>query len=1103
MKKLRDYPWNISYSSNTDNTIADFYIPALESAIKYDRKSGFFSSAILSKVARGLGAMLHHQGQIRLIMGCQFSQQDLSAIQQGFALRDALLSRLDTELNPPQNFAQLKHFEILSWLIANNYLDIKIAIPLKENGIPESSEQQLDPQHIFHEKVGIFTDSNGDNLAFSGSNNESISGWSKNVESFHVYCSWEGGRELDRVQEEISRFEQLWFDISPNVRVFDVPEAVKRKLLQYTPDSKPAWEPKIEFDTRIIDSVEDDNNQDLNNNQQQETSTTRDLDNNQDCSIQQLSKPSKEELDKFNQLANIHTHPGCLDFCLKSIPIKPWVHQIKILRRVAESFPKSFLIADEVGLGKTIETGLVLRYLLLAKKVKRVLILAPASVQPQWLEELREKFNLHFWSYSQNQFTNLTPQPQTNPPLLSQKNGNNNYPPLLPQGEGLGVRSNPWNSHDLILSSSHLVRRKERMVELLEAEPWDLVILDEAHHARRKSPQDRKETPNRLLELMQQLTEKTKSLILLSATPMQIDAIEVFDLLYLLGLQGHWSYGDNFCGYFESLQQNPKPQTLDFWQLMCSDYFQRGGKPCSRLQEFLRKKDRNLAYKIQDTWQRGKKIVNHKKILADKDFITASCQYLTANTPLKDLMFRHTRDTLRQYYQRGLLEKDIPIREVCDNAITLESQREIPLYQAVSDYVRHFYRLAQKDQRSCLGFLMTLYRKRLTSSFYAIKSSLQRRLDFLLTQQGNVLTNDDIADLDDASDAVILGMESYLENIKEEVDPQEIQYLEDLLLQFDNTGEDTKLSQFIKILRQELLARESAIVFTQYTDTMDYLRATLQSSYGSQVACYSGRGGELLQSDSSFDKNQQVWKVVPKEEIKKRFRNNQIKILLCTESASEGLNLQNCGVLINYDMPWNPMRVEQRIGRIDRIGQRYSTVRIHNFYYDGTVEAKVYRKLRDRINAFATVVGNLQPILAQVPTFIEQAAMSADPEEEDVLMSEFDSVIDTPASQLAIEEMIVMDMDADLAEIQKPIAPSPFTPQNIEQLFTNSITLKNCNVIFTPNQQKTWQLTYQNYTYNITFYPQIFDEKPSLRLISFGDSLFEELLELVISIKSA
>jgi superfamily II DNA or RNA helicase len=378
---------------------------------------------------------------------------------------------------------------------------------------------------------------------------------------------------------------------------------------------------------------------------------------------------------------------------------------------------------------------------------------------------------------------------------------------------------------------------------------------------------------------------------------------------------------------------------------------------------------------------------------------------------------------------------------------------------------------------------MTLYRKRLTSSFYAIKSSLQRRLDYLLTQRGSVLSDDDLVDVDNEDDAVIAGLESFFEP----VDPQEIQYLEELLRQFENTGEDSKLSRFIQILRQELTDRESAIVFTQYTDTMDYLRDTLKELYGSQVACYSGRGGELYQNGE--------WCLVPKEEIKRRFRQDEIKILLCTESASEGLNLQNCGVLINYDMPWNPMRVEQRIGRIDRIGQRYPTVRIHNFYYDGTVEAKVYRKLRDRINAFATVVGNLQPILAQVPTFIERAVMSADPEEEDVLMSQFDSVLDSPPPRLAIEEMVAMDLDADLAEIQKPIPSAPFTPEAIEQLFTDSAILKASGVQFERRSERTWQLNYKAQNYTVTFYPSVFDEMPSLRLMNFGDPLFEELLK--------
>src|SRR5438309_1636968 len=117
-------------------------------------------------------------------------------------------------------------------------------------------------------------------------------------------------------------------------------------------------------------------------------------------------------------------------------------------------------------------------------------------------------------------------------------------------------------------------------------------------------------------------------------------------------------------------------------------------------------------------------------------------------------------------------------------------------------------------------------------------------------------------------------------------------------------------------------------------------------------ACNSGRGGERWQEGK--------WVTVSKETIKTAFRSSQeVKVLLCTESASEGLNLQTCGVLINYDMPWNPMRVEQRIGRIDRIGQTYERVWIRNYFYGDTVEALVYQRLGDRIDWFQTVIGDL------------------------------------------------------------------------------------------------------------------------------------------------
>lgn len=170
-------------------------------------------------------------------------------------------------------------------------------------------------------------------------------------------------------------------------------------------------------------------------------------------------------------------------------------------------------------------------------------------------------------------------------------------------------------------------------------------------------------------------------------------------------------------------------------------------------------------------------------------------------------------------------------------------------------------------------------------------------------------------------------------------------------------------------------------------------------------------------------------------------------------------------------------------------------------YYDGTVEAKVYRKLRSRINAFTAVVGNLQPILAQVPTFIEQAAMSADPEEEDVLMSEFDNLLTAP-SRLSIEEMVQININADIAEIQKPIATAPFTLESIEKLFTTSTILQSKGITFTQSQPQIWELVYKQQNYTVTFYPDIYDEKPSLRLMNFGEPLFEKLLSTLVQIKT-
>ena len=206
-----------------------------------------------------------------------------------------------------------------------------------------------------------------------------------------------------------------------------------------------------------------------------------------------------------------------------------------------------------------------------------------------------------------------------------------------------------------------------------------------------------------------------------------------------------------------------------------------------------------------------------------------------------------------------------------------------------------------------------------------------------------------------------------------------------------------ELKNVIRELRQDGFGQ--AMVFTQYTDTMDFLRdelgrqdfladgdeRTRMDESGGEVAevsrgavrpqgalrlmCFSGRGGEIRSSGGE-------WSAVGRDEVKRRFREGEADLLLCTDAAAEGLNFQFCGALINYDMPWNPMRVEQRIGRIDRLGQAHSAIRIVNLHYEGTVETDVYRALRTRINLFEAVVGPLQPILAQLPRTIAGAVLS-------------------------------------------------------------------------------------------------------------------------------
>ena len=190
-----------------------------------------------------------------------------------------------------------------------------------------------------------------------------------------------------------------------------------------------------------------------------------------------------------------------------------------------------------------------------------------------------------------------------------------------------------------------------------------------------------------------------------------------------------------------------------------------------------------------------------------------------------------------------------------------------------------------------------------------------------------------------------------------------------LLANIKKLAPDTKV-QVLKEVIQELRNKgyPQVMVYTQYTDSMDFLRQEIVKDMPGKVICFSGRGGEVLGSNGQ-------WEHIAREATKKMFAARRAEVMLCTDAAAEGLNFQFCGAVVNYDMPWNPMKVEQRIGRIDRLGQEFEQIRIVNLYYEDTVKTDIYLALRERIQLFQTVVGRLQPTLAKLPGAIAQVTL--------------------------------------------------------------------------------------------------------------------------------
>lgn len=971
---LRDRNWKLKYTPDDGDLIEQFYVPALADAERYDRLTGYFNAPALALASRGIEGLVRNRGVMRLVVGCTLHASEIRAIEQGEELRACVEGKLGALPLAPPDTATEDALELLSWMVARGHLDVKVAVPCDRNGRPVADHA------IFHEKSGIIQDRTGERIAWTGSLNETAAGWRSNWETINVYRGWE---EADRVDAEERNFARIWSP--PNATtgqrllVLDVPSAVRRDLMRFLPDE--GRQPK-----RLVDAGLEGRNE----------------------STYEGEKPSgPEDNDKpdprceaWAHIRNAPTMPdGGERVGEATSAVTPWPHQARAFQRLYGNWPPRLLIADEVGLGKTIQAGMLIRQAWLAGKAKRVLILAPKAVLRQWQIELRDKFNLNWPIYDG---ARLIWHPT---PALSDKLERR-------------VTRKEWHHEPAVIASSQLVRRSERAQALLEADGWDLVVLDEAHHARRRASTRGEDRPNALLALMRELKDRTSALLLLTATPMQVDPIEVWDLLSLLGMPEAWT-AERFLKFFEDIvHPNPAQESMArFARLFRSAEAAYGTatmEEARRIGDLSRLRTNKVLRALRDKRAQMplRRLENEER--------AAALALMRSWTPIRHLISRHTRELLRRYFREGMIKTAIAERDVEDRFIDMTTA-ESALYDAVDDYISSTYDRSEANARNAVGFVMTVYRRRLASSFLALAETLRKRLGALTDGGGDLFGNEE-----DTSDDETLDHIQDTDEVKElelrALVAEERAEIEMLLAAVEALPPDSKLAALKEALESlQAAGYEQVMVFTQYTDTMDFLRDQLLAAGGARLMCYSGRGGEVPSTGGT-------WRRISRDDAKRRFLKGEAEVLLCTDAAAEGLNFQFCGALVNYDMPWNPMRVEQRIGRIDRLGQEHTRVRIVNLHYEDTVETDVYRALRGRIRLFESVVGPLQPILSRLPRAIGDA----------VLKGERHGLGEAVAAGIDEEEQTAFDIDASLDDnIEMPERPpSPLTMDFLDHVLS-------------------------------------------------------------------
>lgn len=636
-------------------------------------------------------------------------------------------------------------------------------------------------------------------------------------------------------------------------------------------------------------------------------------------------------------------------------------HQLWVCREVNKEWPMRWLVADDVGLGKTIEAGIVLTALLARERVRRLLILCPASLVEQWQQRLRTMFDIRLAIYTTDADTHKT---------------------------------DFWHTHSQVVVSMHTLRadHKGRHERLLDSNPWDLLLVDESHHLNA----DEKAGPTLAYELVKKLSDhnRIQSMVFFTGTPHR---------------------GKTF-GFLAQLH------------LLRPDVFDPRKPLCEQLPKLKETVIRNNKYNVTDL--KGDRLFQEPLV----DMATYSY------SPEEQLFY----DTLTEFILKGRA------------------------YAA---------KLSQADASAVMLVLIAM-QKLASSSVAAIRRAIRGRLgrigqgrERVVELKSRIESYRHLVEMDGGDEIAtaeeeLAALSSALVLVEDE-EPT----LRRLLEIADAIPRETKISRLLEVV-EERFAGRSVLFFTEYKATQSLLMSALIARYGD--GCVTFINGEARSDDVQVSSGEVRSLRKTRDVAADEFNSGQVRFLVSTEAAGEGIDLQeSCYTLAHVDLPWNPMRLHQRVGRLNRYGQthRVEVISIRN---PSTVEARIWSKLDEKLNrineAFAHVMDTPEDLKQLVlgmtsPHFFDRLVSDAIEKPQAQLADWFDEQTATFGGEDAVEVVEALVGSVHRFDFQQvsPRIPKVDLP-DLRPFIEVALTLNNRRVVSSDktisfNTPDTWRVS--------------------------------------------